>query len=60
MVITFNWSKEDSTTFEVGDPAVSFSRYTGMARGPNSGVAQRHDLVDGSHKLITQAQFDGG
>jgi hypothetical protein len=35
-----------SATFETGDPAISFSRYKGMARGPNSGVAQRHDLVD--------------
>jgi hypothetical protein len=33
-------------TFETGDPAISFSRYKGMARGPNNGVAQRHDLVD--------------
>ena len=40
-------------TFEMGDPAISFSRYTGMARGPNNGVAQRHDLVDELHELIT-------
>lgn len=31
-------------TFEAGELASNFSKYTGIAIGPNSGVAQRHDL----------------
>lgn len=31
-------------TFVAGDPAVSFSRKTGIAKGPNAGAALRQDL----------------
>lgn len=37
----------------MGDPAISFSTYTGMARDPKSGVAQRHNLANKLYEIIT-------
>ena len=39
-------------TLVVGDPAISFSRKTGIAKGPNSGVAFRHALVGGQTRAM--------
>lgn len=39
---SIGWSR--TLTFVARDPAVSFSKKTGIARGPNNGVAHKHCL----------------
>lgn len=45
------------STFVTGDPAMSFSRKTGIAMGPKAGVAFKHDLetLVGESQAITGA-----